>query len=264
MGNTAQKLFSIINIESIPAWNTITVTATEHGLKSAAGTPLAPTQVIIESGLEWVASGTSVVITNRTNRDLTNTEAILTHQFSTEYDPTTVAVNVGGAAPIASLVGVTGMAQVPLDVGNTEEGEDTLVVPLIASDVSTLPVAAFTIDVGDRTILLAQGVWRVEWCYSTTTSGDDVGNVTSSLIQDPDGAAAPLFVSRASSSAYTLDAGDQTLEIGTQNRFLAGSWMVDLSAATEENRTFSLFATNSATNGTVAGLGGSMTLTKVA
>ena len=264
MGNTAQKLFSIINIESIPAWNTITVTAAEHGLKSATGTALAPTQVIIESGLEWVASGTSVVITNRTNRDLSNTEAILTHQFSTEYDPTTVAVNVAGASPIASLVGITGIAQIPLDVGNSEEGEDTLVIPLLASDVSTLPVAAFSVDEDSDTVVLAQGVWRVEWIYSVLASGDDIANVSSTLIQDPAGAATPLFVVRASSSAYTLDAGDQTLEIGTQNRLVAGSWMINLSDATEANRTFSLSVANPATNGTVAGLGGSMTITKAA
>ncbi len=264
MATTRQKLYSVLLIDSIPAWNQIPITALEHGLQDAQGNPIAPTQVIMESGLEWVASGTSVIITNRTSRDLTNVQVYLTQQFTTERIPNLTPTTVTGATPIAGGAGITGMAQIPLDVGNTGEGDDTLVLPLLASDVSTMPVSAFSVDTGTNRFTLAQGIWRIEWMYSTTTTGDDVGRVTSSLIQDPATAAAILLTSRASSSTYTLDAGDQTLEIGEQNRFLAGSWMLDLSAASEVNRTFSISATNTATNGTIAGLGGAITITKVA
>lgn len=264
MATTRQKLYSVMLIDSIPAWNQIPITALEHGLQDAQGNPIAPTQVIMESGLEWVASGTSVIITNRTSRDLTNVQVYLTQQFTTERIPNLTPTTVTGATPIAGGAGITGMAQIPLDVGNTGEGDDTLVLPLLASDVSTMPVSAFSVDTGTNRFTLAQGIWRIEWMYSTTTTGDDVGRVTSSLIQDPATAATVLLTLRASSSAYTLDAGDQTLEIGEQNRFLAGSWMLDLSAASEVNRTFSISATNAATNGTIAGLGGAITITKVA
>jgi len=264
MANTRQKLYSVLLIDSIPAWNTITIAASEHGLVSARGVAVAPTQVIMESGLEWVASGTSVVITNRTSRDLTNVQVFLTQQFSTERIEGLTPTTVTGATPISGGTGVTGMAQIPLDAADSGEGIDTLPIPLLASDVSSMPASAFSVDTDNGRFILSQGIWRIEWIYSSLVTGDDIGVVTSYVIQDPVGDANNLFLERANATAYTLSAGDQTLSLGTRERLCIGSGMIDLSAENEANRTFRLEMTNTATNGDVSGLGGYMTITKVA
>lgn len=264
MATTRQKLYSVLLIDSIPAWNQIPITALEHGLQDAQGSPIAPTQVIMESGLEWVASGTSVIITNRTSRDLTNVQVYLTQQFSTERIPNLTPTTVTGATPIAAGAGITGMAQIPLADADSGEGIDTLPIPLEASDVSSMPASAFSVDVDNGRFTLSQGIWRIEWVYSALVTGDDLGVVASYIIQDPADVANNLFLVRANSTEYTLTAGDQTLGLGSRVRLCVGTGLIDLSAASEPNRTFRLEMTTTATNGDISGLGGYMTITKVA
>lgn len=259
MSQTQQKLYSRLTIDSIPAWNTITITQAEHGLRSANNTPIAPTQVIMESGLEWEADGTSVVITNRTNLSRTNVEVFLTQQYTTERIPNLTPTAVTGATPLSSLIGVSGMAQITCDT--IADGGAAFTIPLTSTLVSTLPSSAVSVDVANDRITLAQGVWRIEWNYCGVAGGDDVGTINSLLRQDPATAATTLATFLHPSSRFEIEG----LNIGTQNRQAIGSWLIDLTAVVAAaSRTFDVRVTNDAINASFQGTSGVLTLTKIA
>lgn len=158
MATTAERLMSKVVVDHLPTQTTVTITEEKHGLRTASGVPVAPTQVIVESGAEWSIQGTSVILKNRTPRSLTDLQVWLVYQFSDTESPE----KVSGASPISDLVGVQGALMVPFDISYMNPESWNHQPPLKTKELLTnLPDAAFK-AVRDG-VTLAQGVWEIEW-----------------------------------------------------------------------------------------------------
>jgi hypothetical protein len=122
-----------------------------------------------------------------------------------------------------------------------------------------LPETAIGIDPDTGRFEVAQGVWRIEWDYSVFCGGTGTGQTLSTLRQDPADVGTEVIVFSHASPFFLGDGINETTA-----RHARGSFLMDLSGASQEDRTFDIFISNESPDPSIDGIGGVITLTKVA
>lgn len=156
MSTSVQKFLSQLRVDSMPPMSTVPITEDQHRLRRANGQLVAPTQVIVESGIEWERRGTGIILKNKTPDHLKDITVLLAY-----HEEADSVEDVSGAEPIKDLTGLVGKAMIPLQpmYWGKDTHTDFMEVDPSEEVISTFPEGVFKIT--KLGVIIPRGIWKI-------------------------------------------------------------------------------------------------------